>query len=154
MSRIAGRDIQSSDASRDGSEFSRQSQVLELNRVLQFHSRTARESGSTLMLISLPPTRLPWIGLIRRVFLTLTILGSCFSVDASAEYLLSPGDVLEFSAVGLRELQQTTTINVDGQASFPLLGEIRAAGMSISELQRKIRELLPTRVFRLRTVDG
>jgi polysaccharide export outer membrane protein len=91
---------------------------------------------------------------IPRFFLAVAILGSCLPVGASAEYLLSPGDVLEFSALGLREMRQTTAINLDGQASFPLLGEVRAAGMPLSELQQRIRELLPTKIFRRRAEDG
>jgi polysaccharide export outer membrane protein len=105
-------------------------------------------------MIGLMPIHRRSIAIVRRVFLAITILCCCSPIDAFAEYLLSPGDVVEISAVGLRELRQTTAINVDGQASFPLLGEIRAAGMPLSELQQKIRELLPTKVFRRRTEDG
>jgi len=77
-----------------------------------------------------------------------------FPAPAHADYLLSAGDVLEISIVGLREMRQSIPINVDGQAFFPLLGPIQVAGMSLPELQHKIRQLLPTKVFRRRTEDG
>ena len=85
---------------------------------------------------------------------TAAILAITVPGAVSAEYLLSPGDVLEVTAVGLPDLKQTTTINADGQASFPLLGQVQAAAMPLSELRNKIRELLPTKVFRRRTPDG
>ena len=70
------------------------------------------------------------------------------------EYLLHPGDVLEVFALGLNELRQTTAINPDGQAFFPLVGPVRAAGLSVAKLREKVGELLPSKVFRRRTADG
>jgi len=81
-------------------------------------------------------------------------LGLAFASRASAEYLLAPGDVLEITVIGLPDLRQSTTIDVDGQAHFPVVGQVKAAGMSLLELRDKIRELLPGRVFRRRTQEG
>ena len=83
-----------------------------------------------------------------------TVLGLTFADRSSAEYLLAPGDVLEITALSLPDLRQSTTIDVDGQAYFPVLGQMRAAGMSLPELRDKVRELLPSKVFRRRTQDG
>jgi polysaccharide biosynthesis/export protein len=83
-----------------------------------------------------------------------TILGLTFADRSSAEYLLAPGDVLEITALGLPDLKQSTTIDVDGQAYFPVLGQMKAAGMSLPELRDKIRELLPSKIFRRRTQEG
>ncbi|HEX2655047.1 MAG TPA: polysaccharide biosynthesis/export family protein [Xanthobacteraceae bacterium] len=82
------------------------------------------------------------------------ILGMLFPAAASAEYVLAPGDVLEISAVGLRDLRQTATINLDGQAALPLIGPIKAAGLTLPEAREKIKELLPAKVFRRRNEDG
>ncbi len=79
-----------------------------------------------------------------------TVLGLTFADRSSAEYLLAPGDVLEITALSLPDLRQSTTIDVDGQAYFPVLGQMRAAGMSLPELRDKVRELLPSKVFRRR----
>jgi hypothetical protein len=46
-------------------------------------------------------------------------------VDACGENLLAPGDVLE--TVGLRDFRQDM-IDLNGQASFPLIGDIKAPG--------------------------
>ena len=80
-----------------------------------------------------------------------TALGLSFADRSSAEYLLAPGDVLEITALGLPDLKQSTTIDVDGQAYFPVLGQMKAAGTSLPELRDKIRELLPSKIFRRRT---
>lgn len=83
-----------------------------------------------------------------------TIFGLTFADRLSAEYLLAPGDVLEITALGLPDLKQSTTIDVEGQAYFPVLGQMKAAGMSLPELRDKIRELVPSKVFRGRTQEG
>jgi polysaccharide export outer membrane protein len=89
-----------------------------------------------------------------RVALVFALLCVCIPLYARAEYRLSPGDVLELSAVGLDELRQQTTIAPDGTALFPLLGPINAAGLSISELRTRLGELLPGKVFRRKTSEG
>jgi polysaccharide biosynthesis/export protein len=73
---------------------------------------------------------------------------------AVAEYRLNTGDVLEISVVGAPELQLRAAISTDGEASFPMLGQIKASDQPLSEIRRVIRELLPTKVFRHRTVEG
>jgi polysaccharide biosynthesis/export protein len=91
---------------------------------------------------------------LRRTAAILTgILGLTFADRSSAEYLLAPGDVLEITALGMPDLKQSTTIDVDGQAYFPVLGQMKAAGMSLPELRNKVHELLPSKVFR-RTQEG
>lgn len=92
--------------------------------------------------------------IINRVVLGLIVSCVCIPLSARAEYHLSPGDVLELSAVGLDELRQQTTIAPDGTALFPMLGPVKAAGLSISELRVKLGELLPGKVFRRRTSEG
>ena len=89
---------------------------------------------------------------LRRMAAILTgILGVTFADRSSAEYLLARGDVLEITALGMPDLKQSTTIDVDGQAYFPVVGQMKAAGMSLTELRDKVRELLPSKVFRRRT---
>jgi polysaccharide export outer membrane protein len=89
-----------------------------------------------------------------RTLAPLMILAVAFSGPASAEYRLNVGDVLDISVAGVPELQFKAAIGADGEASFPMLGPIKAANQPLSELRRRVRELLPTKVFRRRTVDG
>jgi len=90
----------------------------------------------------------------RTVAILIGIFGLTFADRSSAEYLLAPGDVLEITALGMPDLKQNTTIDVEGQAYFPVLGQMKAAGMSLPELRDKVRELLPSKVFRRRTQEG
>jgi polysaccharide biosynthesis/export protein len=84
----------------------------------------------------------------------LMILACAFPGSALAEYRLNIGDVLEISVTGVPELQFRAAIGADGEASFPTLGPIKAANQPLSELRRRVRESLPTKVFRRRTADG
>lgn len=70
---------------------------------------------------------------------------------ADAEYRLAVGDVVEVSVAGLPDLRHTASINVDGKASFPLVGALRAAGLTINELQAAVRDQMPKKNLRQRT---
>jgi polysaccharide export outer membrane protein len=75
--------------------------------------------------------------------------------DACAkDYLLQAGDTLELSVAGAPELRQRIPVNVQGVASFPLVGDIEAAGKSLIEIRARVQEALPTKESRLRTGDG
>jgi polysaccharide export outer membrane protein len=74
---------------------------------------------------------------------------------ASADdYRLNAGDVVEISVLGMPDMRQRATVDLTGQAALPVLGRIQAAGLTLPELQRNVRDLLPTKVFRRRTDDG
>jgi len=70
------------------------------------------------------------------------------------EYRLASGDVVEISVIGAPDLGHRAAVDADGRVSLPLLGRMNAAGLTLSQLQSSIRELLPTKVFRRRTDDG
>jgi len=71
-----------------------------------------------------------------------------------SEYRLSTGDVLEITAVGAAELQRKAPIELNGDVVLPLIGPVKAAGMTIASFQTKLREALRSQVFRRRTPDG
>src|SRR5262245_64847379 len=61
--------------------------------------------------------------------------------DAHAkDYLIQAGDTLELSVAGAPELRQRIPVNVQGVASFPLVGDIEAAGKSLKEVRSKVQE--------------
>jgi polysaccharide biosynthesis/export protein len=74
-------------------------------------------------------------------------------VAARGEYLLAPGDVLEIDVVGLRDFRHRVMIDLNGQASFPLIGDINAAGLSVAELRKQVKSILSTKAFRPREID-
>ena len=63
-------------------------------------------------------------------------------MPAVADYLVDRGDVLEISSSATPELRRRTAVSVDGRISLPLIGEISVAGLSLSELRLKVRDLL------------
>lgn len=58
--------------------------------------------------------------------------------SARADYQLDSGDILEISVFGVEDFTRRATVNIDGNLSVPVLGEVPARGLSISELRRKI----------------
>jgi polysaccharide export outer membrane protein len=57
-------------------------------------------------------------------------------------YRIQPGDVLEVSVWKEEDLLKQVLVRPDGGMSFPLAGDIQAAGKSIAELQELITERL------------
>ncbi|GJE04084.1 polysaccharide biosynthesis/export family protein [Methylobacterium isbiliense] len=72
----------------------------------------------------------------------------------AAEYRLQAGDVLEFSVAGVPEMKQRLTVNLDGEVSFPLIGEVRVAGFPVAAAREKVKTLLPNRSLTIRGQDG
>lgn len=73
---------------------------------------------------------------------------------ALAQYLVAPGDTLEISIVSLPELRQRAQVNLEGQVSYPLLGSMSVAGLSLAEIQSKLKNELTNKSVRNRSPDG
>jgi len=73
---------------------------------------------------------------------------------ARAEYVLAPGDALEVSVVGMPDLKHRATIDVDGRASVPLVGKMKAAGLTVAELSEQVKSLLSRKGLRARETDS
>ena len=61
---------------------------------------------------------------------------------AEQKYLIQPGDLLEVSVWKEEDLLKQVLVRPDGGMSFPLTGDIQAAGKSVEELQQLITERL------------
>lgn len=59
-----------------------------------------------------------------------------------AEYFIMPGDELLISAWKNEDLTRVVTVKGDGKISYPLIGSIRAAGLTVDQLQGSLREAL------------
>jgi polysaccharide export outer membrane protein len=57
-------------------------------------------------------------------------------------YKIQPGDVLEVSVWQEENLQKQVLVRPDGGMSFPLAGDMQAAGKSVTEVQKLITERL------------
>jgi polysaccharide export outer membrane protein len=58
------------------------------------------------------------------------------------EYEVGPGDVLEVNVYGNDDLSRIVTVQTNGSISYPLIGEVQVAGLTVAEVRRKITNLL------------
>jgi len=65
--------------------------------------------------------------------------------DADAGYIVGPEDLIEVNVFELPELKTTTRVLGDGTISLPLLGVVRAAGLTSQGLETRLRDLLEAR---------
>jgi len=75
------------------------------------------------------------------LFLSLAVFGQEKEI-ASVDYRVGPKDLLEISVFGLDELNKIERVSEDGKITLPLLGEIEVKGLTKSELERKLVQLL------------
>jgi polysaccharide export outer membrane protein len=73
---------------------------------------------------------------------------SLSSRAAGGDYRLRPGDTIEISVVGVPDLKQRLTLDVDGRISVSMVGLLRASGSTVAELTEQLQRTLPTRAFR------
>lgn len=60
----------------------------------------------------------------------------------AGNYIIGPGDVLDISVWKDETLTRLAIVRPDGFISFPLLGEIRASGKSLSQLKTEMEDKL------------
>ena len=75
-------------------------------------------------------------------FLTLQVVNADEGVYTDNAYRIQPGDVLEVSVWQEENLQKQVLVRPDGGMSFPLAGDMQAAGKSVAEVQKLITERL------------
>ncbi len=80
------------------------------------------------------------------------LFGSCS--PGWADYKIAAGDMLSFSVAGLPDLAAKSSVDIDGAATIPLLGQVPVAGLSVEDALAKIRAALPGKEFHRRTADG
>lgn len=81
-------------------------------------------------------------------FRFLFLLASLFLIAPLAvadSYALGTGDVVRISVFGQPELDIVTRIADDGTISYPLVGEMKVAGLTERELERKVADELKQR---------
>ena len=71
-----------------------------------------------------------------------TISLICTSVIYAEPYPVGPGDVLEVSVWRDETLSRDLIVPPDGVLSFPLIGDVNVAGMSVAEIREAIKKKL------------
>src|SRR5689334_18503645 len=67
------------------------------------------------------------------------------SADTSTERL-SAGDVVKIALPGAPELNQTEKIRADGRVNLPIIGEVAAAGKTLTEFQADLANKYKTQL--------
>jgi polysaccharide biosynthesis/export protein len=81
--------------------------------------------------------------------LTARVLASVGQSLPTANYVIGPKDVLSVTIYGEPDLNHKTyTVDADGMFSFPMIGRIRAAGLSVAQLEQALRKRLVPDYFR------
>jgi polysaccharide export outer membrane protein len=58
------------------------------------------------------------------------------------DYRVGTGDVIDIAVFGNEDLSRSATIETNGTITFPLLGEVKVAGLSVAEVKNKLTTLL------------
>jgi polysaccharide export outer membrane protein len=61
-------------------------------------------------------------------------------LDLGPDYLLGPGDVIDVSVWKDEALTKSLVVLPDGKISFPLIGEIKAAGRTIPQIKQEVKQ--------------
>ena len=72
---------------------------------------------------------------------TLAIGPSSAQPSVQESYVLGPGDTIDIVIYGEPDLSRTVTIKPDGAVSLPLLGEVKAAGRTTTQLAADLTRL-------------
>src|SRR5262245_58230616 len=58
------------------------------------------------------------------------------------EYTIGPGDILKITVWGQDDLSKEYPVTLDGRVPFPLVGEVQAAGLTTTQLAKRLHDLL------------
>jgi len=82
-----------------------------------------------------------------RFFVSIAILAVSFgSLQAQeqmvVDYRIGPKDLLELTVIGFQDLNRQYRVSEDGKISLPYLGELQVEGMTKSDLEKRLIQLL------------
>jgi polysaccharide biosynthesis/export protein len=84
--------------------------------------------------------------MLKRIFgvcLAILLIGICLGIAWGQEgYRLGPEDEIEIRVWDHDDLTRKTRVGLDGNISFPFVGEIKAQGLSLADLQKEIERRL------------
>ena len=75
------------------------------------------------------------------ILLWLTLLLPC-SALAQGDYMLGPEDMIEITVWGHEDLKRMVPVSLEGTITFPMIGEVRAAGKSTQQLEKELARKL------------
>ncbi|MFW6323827.1 MAG: polysaccharide biosynthesis/export family protein [Desulfovibrionales bacterium] len=74
------------------------------------------------------------------IFILILLISGSATAQGLAEFQLGAGDILEISVWKDEELTREVIVRPDGMVSFPLVGEIQAAGATVEQVRKSVEE--------------
>ncbi|WP_432736822.1 polysaccharide biosynthesis/export family protein [Maridesulfovibrio sp. FT414] len=74
------------------------------------------------------------------MFFAVASSGAFAQITDKGGYKLGPEDVVEISVWGDEELAREVVVRPDGGVSFPLVGDLKAGGLTIDQLREEVRK--------------
>jgi polysaccharide biosynthesis/export protein len=88
----------------------------------------------------------------KNIFLALTLIltaaGTSIRAQSAADYVIGPQDVLTVQVFDQADLGGKYTVETDGTFSFPLIGRVKAGGMTLRAFETELRKKLADGYFR------
>lgn len=81
---------------------------------------------------------------VQKPFSPQDVLSGIEQVHASQSYTLQPGDLLEIQVFREETMDRTLRISGRGSITFPLVGAVQVAGLSLQEAEQRLEEKLTT----------
>lgn len=78
----------------------------------------------------------------------------CYPIAALAEYTVQPGDTLSIMTIGDLDIAHRTVVDIEGNATLPLIGRISVAGLSQEDMQSRVAGALMAVPVRVTSQDG
>jgi len=87
-------------------------------------------------------------GRLRTLFATVSLLCLLLAVVPllAAEYVIGAADVLFISVLGNKDLDTVSSVTPGGKISFPLVGDVQAAGLTVEELAAALTRMLSEKI--------
>lgn len=108
-------------------------------------------TNNVVFLFRILPAGRQWMGMIRRGALIAAVLLAGTAPTAIAaqpaptgggDYEIGPEDILDVSVWHEKDLQREVLVRPDGWLTFPLVGNVQAAGKTPQQLENEIRQRL------------
>jgi polysaccharide biosynthesis/export protein len=76
------------------------------------------------------------------IFLAAVLIPVLAAAVTNDDYTIGPGDTLNINVYENQDLTRTVQVDGEGNISFPLIGQVRAAGMNVVDLSQSITRKL------------
>jgi len=82
------------------------------------------------------------VGRLRFALAAALVLALTCAPTPAQEYTIGPGDILKIVVWGHEDLSREYPVTMEGYVPFPLIGRVKAIGLTTTQLARSLRDLL------------